>query len=102
MSRSRRTFATVAAAAVAMAAMTGCRLLLPETLGPGSHIAVDVTLADGNHLTTAAVAVVSASAGGVPVRYSAAGWTRTVTAAEPEAARRATPPQVRPASLRAA
>jgi hypothetical protein len=42
-------------------------LLLPGTLGPGSHIfAVDVTLTNGHHLTTAAAAVVSAKAPGVP------------------------------------
>ena len=35
-------------------------LLLPGTLGPGSHIlAIDVTLTDGRRLTTAASAVVS-------------------------------------------
>ena len=42
-------------------------LLLPGTLGPGSHIfAVDVTLTNGHHLTTAAAAVVSAKAPAVP------------------------------------
>ena len=57
-------------------------LLLPGTLGPGSHIfAVDVTLASGHHLTTAAAAVVSAAAPGVP-RQVLGLWTRTVTAAE--------------------
>ena len=41
-------------------------LLLPGTLAPGSHIfAVDVTLTSGYHLTTAATAVVSATAPGV-------------------------------------
>ena len=57
-------------------------LLLPGTLGPGSHIfAVDVTLASGHHLTAAAAAVVSAAAPGVP-RQVLGRWTRTVTAAE--------------------
>ena len=57
-------------------------LLLPGTLGPGSHIfAVDVTLTDGPRLTTAAVAVVSATASGIP-RQVLGAWTRTVTAAE--------------------
>ena len=41
-------------------------LLVPGTLAPGSHIfAVDVTLTSGYHLTTAATAVVSATAPGV-------------------------------------
>jgi len=57
-------------------------LLLPGTLGPGSHIfAVDVTLTDGHHLTTATVAVVSAAASGIP-RQLLGPWTRTVTAAD--------------------
>ena len=57
-------------------------LLLPGTLGPGSHIfAVDVTLTNGHHLTTATVAVVSAAASGIP-RQVLGPWTRTVTAAE--------------------
>ncbi|MGH3161294.1 MAG: hypothetical protein ACRDOC_05370 [Streptosporangiaceae bacterium] len=57
-------------------------LLLPGTLGPGSHIfAVDVTLTDGHHLTTAAAAIVSPGAPGVP-RQLVGRWTRTVTAAE--------------------
>ena len=57
-------------------------LLLPGTLGPGSHIfAVDVTLADGHHLTVAVAAVVSAAAPGVP-RQVLGRWNRTVTAAE--------------------
>jgi hypothetical protein len=57
-------------------------LLLPGTLGPGSHVfAVDVTLTDGHHLTTAAAAVVSATAPGVP-RQVLGLWSRTVTAAE--------------------
>lgn len=57
-------------------------LLLPGTLGPGSHIfAVDVTLAGGHHLTTAAAAVVSAAAPGVP-RQVLGRWIRTVTAAD--------------------
>jgi hypothetical protein len=57
-------------------------LLLPGTVGPGSHIfAVDVTLTDGSRLTTAAVAVVSATAPGIP-RQVLGSWTRTVTAAE--------------------
>jgi hypothetical protein len=57
-------------------------LLLPGTLGPGSHIfAVDVTLTDGHHLTTAAAATVSAEAPGVP-RQLVGRWTRTVTAVE--------------------
>ena len=57
-------------------------LLLPGTLGPGSHIfAVDVTLINGHHLTTATVAVVSATAPGVP-RQVLGPWTRTVTAAD--------------------
>ena len=57
-------------------------LLLPGTLGSGSHIfAVDVTLTDGRHLTTAATAVVPATARGIP-RQVLGRWTRTVTAAE--------------------
>jgi hypothetical protein len=57
-------------------------LLLPGTLGSGSHIfAVDVTLTNGHHLTTATVAVVSATAPGVP-RQVLGPWTRTVTAAD--------------------
>ncbi len=57
-------------------------LLLPGTLGPGSHIfAVDVTLTNGHHLTTATVAVVSAAASGIP-RQVLGSWIRTVTAAE--------------------
>jgi hypothetical protein len=57
-------------------------LLLPGTLGPGSHIlTVDVTLTDGRRLTAAATAVVSAKARGVP-RQVLGRWTRDVTAAE--------------------
>jgi hypothetical protein len=57
-------------------------LLLPGTLGPGSHVfAVDVTLADGHRLTTASTAVVSKQAPGIP-RQALGTWTRTVTAAE--------------------
>ena len=57
-------------------------LLLPGTLGPGSHsFAVDVTLTDGRHLTTAATAVVSAKARGIPHQVLGR-WTRNVTAAE--------------------
>ena len=57
-------------------------LLLPGTLGPGSHIlVVDVTLTDGHRLTAATTAVVSAKALGVP-RQVLGRWTRTVTAAE--------------------
>ena len=57
-------------------------LLLPGTLGPGSHIfAVDVTLTDGHRLTAATTAVVSANAPGIP-RQVLGRWTRTVTAAE--------------------
>jgi len=57
-------------------------LLLPDTLGPGSHIfAVDVTLTDGRHLTTAATAVVSAKAPGIPHQVLGR-WTRNVTTAE--------------------
>jgi len=57
-------------------------LLLPGTLGPGTHIfAVDVELADGRHLTTAAAAVVSPAAAGVPAQVLGL-WTRTVTAAD--------------------
>jgi hypothetical protein len=57
-------------------------LLLPGTLGPGSHIfVVDVTLTDGHRLTAATTAVVSAKAPGVP-RQVLGRWTRTVTAAE--------------------
>ena len=57
-------------------------LLLPGTLGSGSHIfAVDVTLTDGRHLTAAATAVVSVKARGIP-RQVLGRWTRTVTAAE--------------------
>ena len=56
--------------------------LLPGTLGAGSHIfAVDVTLIGGHHLTTAAAAVVSATAPGIPHQVLGA-WTRTVTATE--------------------
>jgi hypothetical protein len=51
-------------------------------LGPGSHIfTVDATLTDGHHLTTAAAAVVSATASGIP-RQVLGRWTRVVTAAE--------------------
>jgi hypothetical protein len=57
-------------------------LLLPGTLGPGTHIfAVDVTLTDGRHLTTAATAVVSASARGIP-RQVLGRWIRDITAAQ--------------------
>jgi hypothetical protein len=57
-------------------------LLLPGTLGPGSHIfVVDVTLTGGHRLTAATTAVVSAKAPGVP-RQVLGRWTRTVTAAE--------------------
>ena len=57
-------------------------LLLPGTLGSGSHIfAVNVTLADGRHLTAAATAVVPATVRGIP-RQVLGRWTRTVTAAE--------------------
>ena len=48
----------------------------PGTLGPGTHIfAIDVTLTDGRHLTTAATAVVWAKARGIP-RSGARRWTR--------------------------
>jgi hypothetical protein len=57
-------------------------LLLPGTLGQGSHIfAVDVTLTDGRHLTTATTAVVSVKARGIP-RQVLGRWTRNVTAAQ--------------------
>ena len=57
-------------------------LLLPGTLGPGSHtFAVDFTLTDGRRLTTAATAVVSAKAPGMPHQVLGR-WTRNVTAAE--------------------
>jgi hypothetical protein len=57
-------------------------LLLPGTLGPGTHVfAVDVTLTDGRHLTTAATAVVPAKARGTP-RQVLGRWTRDVTAAQ--------------------
>jgi hypothetical protein len=57
-------------------------LLLPGTLGPGSHIfAVDVKLADGRRLTAASTAVVSKKAPGIPHQVLGR-WTRTVTAAE--------------------
>jgi hypothetical protein len=57
-------------------------LLLPGTLGPGSHIfVVDVTLTDGRRLTTAATAVVSAKAPAIPHQVLGR-WTRNVTAAE--------------------
>jgi hypothetical protein len=57
-------------------------LLLPGTLGPGSHIlAIDVTLTDGRRLTTAASAVVSAKARGIPHQVLGR-WTRDVTAAD--------------------
>jgi hypothetical protein len=57
-------------------------LLLPGTLGPGSHVfAVDVTLTDGRHLTTATTAVVSRKARGIP-RQVLGRWTRNVTVAE--------------------
>jgi hypothetical protein len=57
-------------------------LLLPGTLGPGSHIfAVDVTLTNGRHLTTAATAVVSAKARSIPHQVLGR-WTRYVTAAQ--------------------
>ena len=57
-------------------------LLLPGTLGPGSHVfVVDVTLTDGHRLTAATTAVVTKKAPGVP-RQVLGRWTRTVTAAE--------------------
>jgi len=57
-------------------------LLLPGTLGPGSHVfAVDVKLTDGHRLTAASTAVVSAKAPGIP-RQVLGRWTRTVTQAE--------------------
>ena len=57
-------------------------LLLAGTLGPGSHIfAVDVTLTDGRHLTTATTAVVAVKARGTP-RQVLGRWTRNVTAAQ--------------------
>jgi hypothetical protein len=57
-------------------------LLLPGTLGPGSHIfAVDVTLTEGRHLTTATTAVVTAKARAIP-RQVLGRWTRNVTAAQ--------------------
>jgi hypothetical protein len=57
-------------------------LLLPGTLGPGSHVfAVDVTLTNGHRLTTAVTAVVSAKARGIP-RQVLGRWTRTVTAVQ--------------------
>ena len=57
-------------------------LLLPGTLGPGSHVfAVDVKLTGGHRLTAATSAVVSRKALGVP-RQVLGRWTRTVTAAE--------------------
>ena len=57
-------------------------LLLPGTLGPGTHVfAVDVKLADGRRLTAASTAVVSKNAPGIP-RQVLGRWTRTVTAAE--------------------
>jgi hypothetical protein len=56
-------------------------LLLPGTLGPGTHVfAVDVTLTDGRRLTIAATAVVPAKARGTP-RQVLGRWSRTVTAA---------------------
>jgi len=57
-------------------------LLLPGTLGPGTHVfAVDVKLADGSRLTAASTAVVSKQAPSIP-RQVLGRWTRTVTAAE--------------------
>jgi len=57
-------------------------LLLPGTLGPGTHLfAVDVTLTDGRRLTTATTAVVSAKARGIPHQVLGR-WTRNVTAAQ--------------------
>jgi hypothetical protein len=57
-------------------------LLLPGTLGPGSHVfAVDVTLTDGRRLTIAATAVVPAKAHGTP-RQVLGRRARTVTAAQ--------------------
>ena len=57
-------------------------LLLPGTLGPGSHVfAVDARLADGHRLTAASTAVVSKTARGIP-RQVLGRWTRTVTAAQ--------------------
>src|ERR1700727_2751754 len=53
-------------------------LLLPGTLGSGSHVfAVDVTLTAGRTLTTAVTAVVSATARGVRRRVLGR-WTRSV------------------------
>jgi hypothetical protein len=57
-------------------------LLLPGTVGPGSHVfAVDVTLTGGHRLTAASTAVVPATAPGIP-RQVLGRWTRTVTPAE--------------------
>jgi hypothetical protein len=57
-------------------------LLLPGTVGPGTHtFAVDAELADGRQLTAASTATVSDDAQGVP-REVLGHWTRTVTAAE--------------------
>ena len=57
-------------------------LLLPGTLGSGSHVfAVNITLTDGRHLTTAVTAVVSAKARGIP-RPVLGRWTRSVATAD--------------------
>jgi hypothetical protein len=57
-------------------------LLLPGTLGPGSHtFAVDVRLLDGRRLTAASTANVSRHADPVPAAVVGR-WTRTVTPAE--------------------
>ena len=57
-------------------------LLLPGTLGPGTHVfAVDVKLADGSRLTAASTAMVSKKAPTIP-RQVLGRWTRTVTAAQ--------------------
>ena len=57
-------------------------VLLPGTLGPGSHtFAVNAELLDGPRLTTASTATVSNQAEGVPAEVLGS-WTRTVTPAE--------------------
>jgi hypothetical protein len=56
--------------------------LLPGTLGSGSHtFAVDVRLAKGQRLTTAATATVTPDAQGVPGKVTGH-WRRNITAAD--------------------
>jgi hypothetical protein len=57
-------------------------LLIPGTLGPGSHtFAVDARLRDGRRLTAASTATVSETAGGVPSSVVGS-WARTIRRAD--------------------